>query len=48
MNLSDYLHTHGDEIIGSACDAIAAAHLKHYDHAGTEHVHQLIREQTTS
>ncbi|MBM2846851.1 MAG: uncharacterized protein HW407_2163 [Bacteroidetes bacterium] len=43
MNLSEYLHTHGDDIVRTACDAMTRTHLKHYDHAGAEHVHQRIK-----
>lgn len=43
MNLSEYLHTNGDDIVRTACDAMTRAHLKHYDHAGEEHVHQRIK-----
>ena len=43
MNLSEYLHTNGDDIVRSACEAMTRAHLKHYDHAGEEHVHQRIK-----
>jgi hypothetical protein len=43
MNLSEYLQKHGDDIVQSACDAMTRAHLKHYDRAGQEHVHQRIK-----
>lgn len=43
MNLSEYLHTNGDDIVRTACDAMTRTHLKHYDHAGAEHIHQRIK-----
>jgi len=43
VNFSEYLHAHGDEIVQTACDAMARSHLKNYDHAGAEHVHQRIK-----
>jgi hypothetical protein len=43
MNLNQVLHDRASEIIQSACDAMARTHAKHYEQAGTEHIHQRIK-----
>lgn len=43
MNLSEYLQKHGDDIVRSACEAMARARLTHYDRAGQDPVHQRIK-----
>jgi hypothetical protein len=43
MDLHDYLHTHTAEIVDTACESMKRTHMKHYEAAGPEHVHQRLR-----
>ena len=43
MNLPEFLQTHTSEIVDAACEAMARSHIRHYDAAGPEHIHQRIR-----
>ncbi len=43
MDLHEYLHTHTAEIVEAACDAMKRSHIRHYEAAGPEHLHQRLR-----
>lgn len=43
MNLHEFLQAHAAEIIDAACEAMKRAHIRHYDQAGPEHLHQRIK-----
>jgi hypothetical protein len=43
MSLHEYLHAHADEIINGAVASMRKSHLRHYEAAGEEHIHQRIK-----
>jgi hypothetical protein len=43
MDLHEFLHAHTAEIVDAACDAMKRSHMKHYEAAGPEHMHQRLR-----
>jgi hypothetical protein len=43
MDLHAYLHDHTAEIVDAACEAMKRSHVKHYEEAGPEHLHQRLR-----
>jgi hypothetical protein len=43
MDIHEYLHTYTLEIVEAACEAMKRSHIKHYEAAGSEHIHQRLR-----
>ena len=43
MNLYTYLQDHTNDILAEASEGVERAHLKHYEQAGKERVHQRLR-----
>jgi hypothetical protein len=43
MPVHEYLHDHADEIISTAVASMRKSHLRHYEAAGEEHIHQRIK-----
>jgi hypothetical protein len=43
MNLHEFLHDRTTEVLTEATEAVSRAHLRHYEKAGTEHIHQRLR-----
>jgi hypothetical protein len=43
MNLYTYLQDHTNDILAEASEGVERAHLRHYEQAGKEHVHQRLR-----
>jgi hypothetical protein len=43
MDINQLLHDHSNEIIEEACSAMKRMHLRRYEQAGPEHIHQRVK-----
>jgi hypothetical protein len=47
MTLHDYLHAHAEDILRTSTETMRKSHLRHYEEAGEEHVHQRLKALLT-